>query len=155
MLNANGKKLLANAIMSMLPTPQTAISTSLVTFSTANVVLNPNSVTTKTVTLTNTGNQALNFVKQGSETNQGLVLTGAPACITISKVSQATSTPLAPGATLTITLQFAPTAADWNGFGTNNKTATLSIFTDGPTPRYDVSVTAATVPVEMSRFAAE
>lgn len=155
-LTPAGKKLLQNVFTSLLPVPA-AISVNpaaTVTFDPIQVVWNPGSKSTKDVVITNTGSSPLNFVAQGSEANQGLVLTGSPR-VTIKSVSASTATPLAPGASITVTLEFAPLASDYTAGGANTLNATLGIFTNADnTPNVQITTTGTTVPVELSGFEA-
>lgn len=155
-LTPDGKKLLQNVFTSLLPVPA-AISVnpaSTVTFDPIQVVWNPGSKSTKDVVITNTGAAPLNFIAQGAEANKGLVLTGSPR-VTIKSVSASTATPLAPGASLTVTLEFAPQSSDYTVGGANVLNATLGIFTNADnTPNVQITTTGQTVPVEISGFEA-
>lgn len=153
-LTPDGKKMLQNVFKSMLPIPA-AISVnpaSTVAFDTINVVLRPGTKSTKDVVITNLGGTAMNFVAQGSETYRGLVVTGSPR-VTVKSVSAPTTTPLAPGASLTVTLEFAPLTGDYTDGAANLLNATLNIYTDAAnTPTVQVQTQGQTVPVELSTF---
>ena len=140
------------------PAPLITVSpASAVTFSDINVMIQAGDKNAKTVTITNNGALPLNFIKQGAETNQGLVLAGSPL-FSITSVSASTASALAPGASLTVNLQFGVAArTDYSATGSNAKAATLTIYTNATnqaTTMISLSGNTA-VPVEMSGFAAE
>ena len=140
------------------PTPLITVNpASAVTFSDINVMIQAGDKNAKTVTITNNGALPLNFIKQGAETNQGLVLAGSPL-FTIASILGNTATPLAPGDSITVNLQFGVAArTDYSATGSNAKAATLTIYTNATnqaTTTINLSGNTA-VPVEMSGFAAE
>ena len=108
--------------------------------------------TTRTLTLTNAGVASLVFTG-GDAATPGLTITGAHASdFKILSVKPSTLTPLETGESVTVTVQFAPSAAR----RTLGLDAMLEIKTDSPvTPDLYIPLTGDAVPVKLSGFAAE
>ena len=108
--------------------------------------------TTRTLTLTNAGSNSLLFTT-GDAATPGLTITGAHASdFKILSVRPSTLTPLEAGESVTVTVQFAPSATA----RTLGLDAMLEVKTDSPvTPDLYIPLTGDAVPVRLSGFEAE
>lgn len=141
------------------PAPKISAAPANVTFSSINVVTNPNAYTTSTVTITNTGDAPLTFQTQPGEAKKGIKVTPGVAGdsrVTVQSVTPDTANPLPVGQSVKVVLKFQPTATGFVEGGDNNRYYTLSIFTDDPdTPQLNMPLRGVAVPVELSTFKAE
>ena len=108
--------------------------------------------TTQSLTLVNTGEEPLTFTG-GAPGTPGLALSGRCAAdFRIDRVTPATTAPLAPGASVTVVIRFAPSAIR----RTLGLDAALNVTSNSPvTPALAIPLLGDAVPVEISAFTAD
>jgi hypothetical protein len=108
--------------------------------------------TTQTLTLTNMGELPISFTG-GTAGTPGLALAGRCAGdFSIQGVSPSTSTPLAPGSSVRVTIRFAPQRTQY----TLGLDAALVVTSTSPwVPALTIPLLGDAVPVKLSGFEAE